>query len=415
MPPVTLLIIGGGSRGAVYAEFAARHPDLARVVGVAEPREFHRERLLQRHEMAPANAVSDWRALADRPRFADAAVIATPDALHAAPAVAFAQRGYHLLLEKPMAPNEADCRRIVEVVLAARVLLAVGHVMRYSLYTQALKRLLDAGLIGEIVNVQHLEPVGYWHQAHSFVRGHWRSERESSPMLLSKSCHDLDWLRYIVGQRCVQVSSFGALKHFTKSNRPPGAADRCLDCRVEPTCPYSAKKIYLGRLARGVRGWPVDVLTPDLTVEGVTAALRAGPYGRCVYECDNDVVDNQVVNLLFDGGATASFTMTAFTEHGNRRTTLFGTRGELRGDGARITHFDFLTDRTEVVSTTANDPRAGGGHGGADQALMHGFLAAVAENDPRRILSGPEETLETHLMVFAAERARREGTVVRLV
>ena len=412
MNPVKLLIIGGGGRGSGYATFATEHPDLAKVVGVAEPREFYRNRLVEDHDIPAENVFTDWKAAAERERFADAVIIATQDNMHADPAEAFANLGYHMLLEKPMAPNEADCRRIVAAAVENKIIFAVCHVMRYTRYTQELKAVVDSGAIGEVVSLQHLEPVGYWHQAHSFVRGNWGNEAASSPMLLAKSCHDLDWIRYVMDARCLKVSSFGSLFHFRKENKPAGAADRCLECSVEADCPYSAKKIYLGMLERGKTGWPVDVLTPDVTPEGVTQALRDGPYGRCVYECDNDVVDNQVVNMLFEGGRTASFIMTAFNEAGHRKTHIFGTRGEIYGDGSKITLFDFLTDTTEVIDTDSADASILGGHGGGDYGLMSGFIAAVAAGDPSKILSGPAETLETHLMAFAAEQARRENSVI---
>ena len=414
MKPVTLAVIGAGDRGTTYANYAREHPDLAKVVAVAEPREFYRQRLAAVHGIAAQCVFADWTQAAARERMADAAIIATPDALHAGPAVALAKKGYHILLEKPMAPNEPDCRRIVRAVSENKVLFAVCHVMRYTAYTRRLKSVLDSGVIGQVVSVQHLEPVGYWHQAHSFVRGKWRNEAESSSMLLAKSCHDLDWLRYIMGARCLKVSSFGSLYHFRKDSKPAGAADRCLDCPVEPRCPYSAKKIYLGRFARGHTGWPVNVLAPEVTEESLTEALRTGPYGRCVYACDNDVVDNQVVNMLFEGGRTACFTMTAFNKHEARKTRIFGTLGEIHGDGRRIERFDFLTDGTEVIDTAAPDGTALGGHGGGDYELMKSFISAVAGNDPSKILSGPQETLESHLMVFAAEKARREGRAVEV-
>ncbi len=412
MNPVKLLIIGAGGRGGGYATYAAEHPDLAKVVGVAEPRDFYRNRLIETHNIPSENVFTDWRAAAERQRLADAVIIATQDNMHADPAVAFAGKGYHMLLEKPMAPNEGDCRRIVSAAVENKIIFAVCHVMRYTAYTLRLKAVIDSGAIGEVVSLQHFEPVGYWHQAHSFVRGHWGNEAKSSFMLLAKSCHDLDWISYIMDARCLKVSSFGSLYHFRKESKPAGAADRCLECPVEADCPYSAKKIYLGMLERGNKGWPVDVLTPDVTPEGITQALRDGPYGRCVYECDNDVVDNQVVNMLFEGGRTASFTMTAFNEAGHRKTRIFGTRGEIYGDGSKITLFDFLTDKTEVIDTEAADASILGGHGGGDYGLMKRFIAAVASNDQSKILSGPAETLESHLMVFAAERARRENSVV---
>jgi predicted dehydrogenase len=413
---VRLIVIGAGSRGWRYADYALQRPDELTIVGVAEPRSVYRDRLAADHRIPAANVVDDWRALAGRPRFADGVIIATPDALHAEPAEAFAGLGYHLLLEKPMAPSAAECRRIVAAVRSAGVIFAVCHVLRYTRYSDALKALLAAGRIGEVMSVEHLEPVGYWHQAHSFVRGNWRSAAGSSPMLLAKSCHDLDWIRYMIGKPCVQVASFGSLSHFRRDRRPAGAADRCLDCGVEPSCPYSAKKIYLGRVARGETGWPVDVLAAVPTAATIEAALRDGPYGQCVYACDNDVVDHQVVAMRFAGGATASFTMTGFSRQRDRETRVFGTHGEIRGDGSTIEVHDFLTDRTERIDPSqASDGTILTGHGGGDLRLMEEFVAAVAAEDPGRILSGPEETLETHLVVFAAEEARREGRVVDVV
>jgi predicted dehydrogenase len=418
---VTALVIGAGGRGMTYALFSKLFPERLRIVGVAEPKEYNRNFMIETYELAPENVVTDWRELAERPKFADAVFICTQDAMHAEPAIAFAQKGYAILLEKPMAPNEEDCVRIVEAAKAAGVLFGVCHVLRYTSYTQTIKKLVDSGAVGEVVNIQHLEPVGYWHQAHSFVRGNWGNEEKSSFMLLAKSCHDLDWISYIMGESCEALSSFGSLKHFKHSEKPAAAGDatRCTACDYESNCPYSAKKIYLGRLANGEIWWPVDVLTPTPTEATVMEALETGPYGRCVYECDNDVVDNQVVSMQFAHGKTATFTMTAFNQAWPRRTRIFGTRGEIYGDGNTIQLFDFMTDETREIpieEPVGEDGEAVllGGHGGGDYGLMDHFVAAVAANDPSKILSGPDVSLASHQMVFAAERARRQHTVVDL-
>ena len=413
---VTAVVVGAGGRGMGYSIFAKEFPERLKIVGVAEPKDYNRNWMVENHHLPEEYRFKDWQELAQKPRLADAVIIATQDTMHAEPAIAFAKLGYAILLEKPMAPNEADCLRIAQAVRETKVLFAVCHVMRYTAYTQALKNLVVSGLIGDVVSLQHLEPVGYWHQAHSFVRGNWRNEKESSFMLLSKSCHDLDWIRYIMGDKCLSVSSFGALKHFKKSQKPAeaGSATHCLSCAYEPQCPYSAKKIYLGFLARGDTGWPVNVVTPQPTFASVTAALESGPYGRCVYECDNDVVDHQVVNLWFDHEKSATFTMTAFNQAGHRKTRIFGTRGELYGNGETIEHFDFLTDQSRVISTATADASILGGHGGGDYGLMDRFVTAVARNDASYILSGVDESLESHRMVFAAELARKERQVVDL-
>jgi predicted dehydrogenase len=415
MAPISVVVAGAGNRGAAYARWALRHPDRARVVAVAEPRDVRRARFAAEHGIAPENAVASWEDLAARPRFADAALICTQDQLHEAPAGAFAAAGYHLLLEKPMAPDEAACRRIVAAVERAGVMLAVGHVMRYTPYTRAVKEIVDSGELGDIMSVQHLEPVGFWHQAHSFVRGNWRRADLTSTMLMAKSCHDLDWLAYILGRAPDRVSSFGRLTHFTAANRPDGAADRCLACPVEASCAYSAPRFYGGMLERGQHSWPLDVVVDDFTAAALADALRDGPYGRCVYACDNDVVDHQVVALEYPGATTATFTMTGFCQVADRRTQLFGTRGELSGDGRDIRVYDFLTQtERQVSSAPAGGMNAGEGHGGGDSGLMDAFTAAVATGNRDLILSGPRESLASHLAVYAAERARLGGTVETL-
>ena len=418
--PVRIAVLGGGNRGSVYANWASAHPDRATVVAVAEPREEWREAFAKRHDLPADQTFRTWQELFDHSgdtaetRIADAIVVTTQDTDHVEPAIMAAQRGYHLLVEKPMAPNEQDCHRLVTAVEQSGVMLAVCHVMRYTPYTRLLKQVLDSGRIGDVVSIQHLEPVGFWHQAHSYVRGNWRREADSSSMLLAKSCHDIDWMRYIVGTPIERVSSFGSLTHFRPENRPEGAADRCLDCAIEPECAFSAKRLYLGMAERGQFNWPVTVLTSDHTVAGVRSALRDGPYGRCVYASDNDVVDHQVVALEFGGGITGTFTMTGFTPHGHRRTQIFGTKGSIDGDGENIAVYDFLTDSTEELSVAATGADAASGHGGGDAGLMDAFVAAVAADDPELISSGPSESLETHRAVFAAERSRHEGSVQSL-
>jgi predicted dehydrogenase len=412
MAPVSMIVVGAGQRGAGYARWAQRNPDRASVVAVAEPRTVRRTRLAAEHGIAAGNAVADWRHLAERGRLADAVLICTQDRMHAEPAEAFAALGYHILLEKPMAPDEAACRRIVAAVEKAGSILAVGHVMRYTPYTRAVKEIVDSGQLGDIMSVQHLEPVGFWHHAHSYVRGNWRRGDIAASMLMAKSCHDLDWLQYILGRVPLRVSSFGSLTHFTPASRPAGAADRCAGCAAETDCPYSAPRFYGDLLRRGEHGWPLSVIVDEFTPAALDEALRDGPYGRCVYACDNDVVDHQVVALEFPGAVTATFTMTAFSEPAPRSTRLFGTRAELVGDGRTIRVYDFLSRSERLITPVpAGSVHTADGHDGGDAGLMEAFTAAVAAGDRAMIKSGPRESLASHLAVFAAERARLNGTV----
>lgn len=414
--PVKLIVIGAGARGTGYSTFVEEFPERAKIVAVAEPRDFYRNRIGDRHGIPEERRFRCWSEVAKLPKFADAVLICTQDAMHEAPAIAFARLGYDMLLEKPIAPTPDACRRIVAEVRKAKIIFAVCHVLRYTAFTRRLKELLKSGVIGDVVSIQHLEPVGHWHQAHSFVRGNWRNEKESSFMLLQKCCHDLDWLRYMMDVPCQKAQSFGFLNYFKKEHQPAGAADRCTDCPagIECRCPYSAIKIYLrDRIFKGLKGWPTDVITTDLTEEGVLKALREGPYGRCVFACDNDVVDNQVVNLIFEGSRTASMTMTAFCNESGRQTRIFGTRGSILADSQFIHVTDFLTgEKTTIDTELKNDGGILTGHGGGDGGLMDAFVQALATRDPSCILSGVDESLESHLMVFAAEESRRKNEVV---
>jgi predicted dehydrogenase len=411
----SLVLLGAGGRGQTYADLAVRHVPPARLVALAEPRDHIRTIVGDRHGVPEADRVADWRELADRPRLADAVVIALPDAEHRAATEAFADRGYQILLEKPMATTEQDCVAIADAAARNDVTVTVAHVMRYSSYSLALKRELHR--IGDIVSIQHLEPIGFYHFAHSYVRGNWRRESDSTFLLMAKSCHDIDWIRDLVGRPVSRVSSFGSLSHFRPQNAPPGAAARCVDCVVESTCPYSAMRMYGEGLAAesSDKHYFTRVATAErMTGQGLRNALQDSPYGRCVYHCDNDVVDHQVVNLEFDNGITVSFTLTAFTPMQRRQTKVFGTRGQLTGDGRCIEVFDFLTEQTAVIDTDPGATDHTGGHLDADAALIDTFLDALGQGRPELLVTGVQDSLASHRIVFAAEQARRTGQVVTL-
>ncbi|XP_068207227.1 putative oxidoreductase YteT isoform X1 [Palaemon carinicauda] len=418
---VTAVVVGAGNRGKNYANYALQFPDLFDVVAVAEPRKHAREYFQHNHSLKVENCFVGWETLILQPKLADCAIVATQDQDHVKPTIKLAKIGYHILLEKPMAVTAEDCRTIYEACQEAGVMLAVCHVLRYHPPARKLKELIDSGLIGEVVNINHTEPVGFYHFAHSFVRGNWRNEKSSTFSLLAKCCHDVDLIAYWMGnKKCIKLSSFGSLHHFRKEKKPQGASARCLDCGIEESCPYSAKKIYLDPKPQKPQ-WPMSVVcdiedAPEGYLARLTEAVRTGPYGKCVYDTDNDVCDNQVVNFEFSDGSTATLTMIAFTKQlCNRKTEVYGTLGQLVWDeskGHEIDHFDFLT-RINKIHRCEQESPLGWGHGGADYHLIKSFVEAVALNDTTLISSGPKISLETHLLTFAAEHSRLSSTIVR--
>jgi len=436
-----VIVVGAGQRGAAYASYAKYFPERLRVVGVADPREFYRNKFMSEYGIPEGNVFEDWKQVAARDKFADAVVISTPDAVHRDPAVAFANLKYHILLEKPISTRLDECAEITRVCKENDIFLSVGHVLRYAPWNRKIKELIDSGEIGDVVNIQHIEPIGFQHVAHSYVRGNWSVEAKASFSLLAKSCHDIDLIQWWMNKKCARVSSFGSLFHFKTSNQPKEAngATRCVGCNIKNECPYSATRIYLDPyVEKKHAGWPVNVITEFPDIESIQVALKEGPYGRCVYHCDNDVLDQQTAILQYDDGSTGTFSMIGHTEKQcERETIVYGTKGEIRlvHDSTKVTELDsgftvdlysFVTKEHTVFSDCGgigNDVQSAGkgigadlaNHGGADYFLIKSFVEALALNDRSKILTGPDDTMESHRLVFEIEKARKENRVVELL
>jgi len=408
--PVTAIIIGAGGRGNVYSSYAPGHRDEWKIVGVAEPIPHRNERMARAHGIPDEHRVVTWEHIFEKPKFADVCVITTPDELHYGPAMAALEMGYDLLLEKVVAQTWRECKEILELATRKKRIVAGCHVMRYAPYFQQLRHVVQSGRIGEVVSVQHLEPVEHIHMSHSFVRGNWRNTAESNPMILSKSCHDLDILRWIIGKPCKKLSSFGSLKLFRKEMAPEGSTTRCTGgCKVEAHCPFSALTIYLRR-----KTYLHHLAVDEHTDEKILGALKEGPYGRCVYHCDNDVVDHQVTNIEFDEQITAGFSMEALTSYGGRRTRSMGTKGDIVGDERIMDVFDFSTRKRIRWDVTKHAGNLGG-HGGGDHRLVRDFVQAVSRRDESLLTSNLAASMESHLMGFKAEKSRIEGGRVETV
>ena len=297
-------IAGLGSRGKdTYARAAKLFPDKMEIAAIADIDPAKVRAAAEEYRVKEEACFASAEELLAQDKLADVIVIATQDRQHVKHAVLALKKGYHVLLEKPISPDLAECRKLVKTARECGRQVVICHVLRYAPFYEKLKELIDAGAIGEIVSVMAVENVGWWHQAHSFVRGNWRNSELSSPMILQKCCHDMDILLWLTGKTCKSVSSFGDTYLFRKENAPEGAGRRCLDgCRAKEDCPFDAEKIYMDHKKYGVRSgnreWPLDVLTLHPTKESVMDALKSGPYGRCVYDCDNNVVDHQVVNTV---------------------------------------------------------------------------------------------------------------------
>ena len=412
---LSVILIGAGSRGKTYTDYVAKHNDDYEVVAVAEPIEARRNYIRDKHGLSMEQTYTDWKPLLAQPKMADACFICTMDRDHIAPAMAAIEKGYEILLEKPAGATAEECMRLARYAEEKGVNVLVCHVLRYTPFFMGLKSLLDGGRIGELMQIRHSEDVGNVHQSHSFVRGNWGNEERSSPMILQKSCHDLDILQWLVGKPCTRVQSFGSLSYFTEKNKPEGAPERCIDgCPVGDTCPYNAVKLYL---LDEKNSWFRNSSTQKVgpTNAEVEETLRTTNYGRCVFSCDNDVVDHQVVNMEFEGNIYANFSMAAFNR-GGREIFLMGTKGTLHGKMSEsfFTFYNFETKSEEKISIA--DAVAGemitGGHGGGDSGIMDAFFARLRGEYRGKSICSLREACENHLIAFAAEESRKENVVV---
>lgn len=408
---VTVALIGAGLRGMIYSGFALNKTLGMKIVAVADPDEVRRGRAQEKYELADERCFENWDDLFARPRLADAVFICTRDRDHYVPAMKAMACGYHVLLEKPMSPSWQECVELGKQAEKYGRILTICHVLRYAPFFIEIKRLLDEGRIGRLMSIQHNENVGYWHQAHSYVRGYFSKTEDSSPMILAKSCHDLDILSWLAGGACLSVASYGHQSYFRPENAPPGAPERCIDgCPVQDTCVYYAPNTYL--IENG--GWKAAAASNDPSYEARYRAMQEGPFGRCVFRCDNDVVDHQVVSMEFENDITAVFTMSAFTEKTSRTLKLMGTEGELRAsmENDEIEIRRFGSGRTELIKLSTPDGHVG--HGGGDSRLVKDFLNVVRSDGEGRSATSARASIQSHLMAFASERSRLEKRMVSL-
>lgn len=406
METTTAILIGAGDRGAkAYASYALDHPNELNIIAVAEPNDEKRKNIKKQHQILEANCFSSWEEILGSERKADVAIICTMDQQHYGPTMKALELGYHVLLEKPMSPNPQECVFMEEQAKEYDRQLTICHVLRYTDFWRTIGKVIAEGTIGEVASLQLNENVEIMHMSHSFVRGNWRNKETSSPMILQKSCHDMDIIRYVLDKKCERISSYGSLLHFHSNNKPEGAPLYCLDgCPAEQTCPFHAGRYYLGE----GRNWAAK-FTEDTSNEGIIKALYDTNYGKCVYQLNNDVVDHQVVNMEFEGGATATFSMCGFTRDQTRVVQIMGAKGEIRGkmDDNQISVYDFLTKKETVIKF--DQPT--GGHGGGDLDIIRDFLSDIKKSDKHESISSASISLSSHLMAFAAEESRLNNGV----
>lgn len=401
------VIIGAGSRGTIYGNLAKENGIQIAAIAEIRPDRLHNtaDMLNVPHPMRFADADQ----LFAQGKIADAAIIATMDRDHFGHVMQALDCGYDILLEKPISPDPAECIAIEEKANTLGRKITVCHVLRYTSFFSTIKDILDSGELGKIISIKHSENIGNFHMAHSFVRGNWRNDILSSPIILQKSCHDLDILLWLTGSHCKRVAAFGSLTFFKESNAPEGSTDRCLTCPVSQNCRFDAWQAYQPVLGN----WPADVVCLEQTETALRKALETGPYGRCVYRCDNNVCDHMSILMEFENDITATFSLNAQTSDVHRNIHIMCEHGEILADDLdkqiHVTHFRRNQAETPH-SRTISAPVSSTGHGGGDGGIIKDFSASLHDETESR--SSISRSVESHLMAFAIEHARKTCTVV---
>ena len=421
---VTVAVAGLGNRGRnTYAEAANLFPEKMKIVAVADVDPERVAEAAREFNIPEEACFSSAEEMLEKDKLADMMVISTQDRQHVGHAIPALRKGYHLLLEKPISPFLEECKELLKVAKECDRKVVVCHVLRYTPIFKKVKELIDSGIIGDVISITAIENVGWFHHAHSFVRGNWRNSQTTSPMILQKCCHDMDLYLWLANKKCKAISSFGSNYLFKSEMAPEGCAKRCLEgCKVKESCPFDAEAIYL-RNARigydtGNYEWPLDVIIRGrMDREEIVEELKTGPYGRCVYYCDNNVVDHQVVNLEMTDGTTMSFNMCGFTADIARSAKFMGTKGELIVnmvnrvlDRNNIVVREFNPDIKETVIYARDLSNDFSGHGGGDNVMVEEFIDVLSgAKTESPYVTSLEMSMESHFCALAAEESRLAG------
>lgn len=408
MKPVEVAVIGAGNRANKYLEYARLYPGRLKLVGVVEPDEVRRRHTATEFGLKLCQCFSDYDDFFISSMKADAVLICTPENAHFDPCIKAIDKGYNVLLEKPIAQNLEECYAIADHSKQAGVLVGICHVLRYHPYFIKIKEIVDSGELGSIISINHTASVGLDRATHSYVRGLWRKAEISNPMFLAKCCHDIDFLLWLVQVGCCRLASFGSLRWFRSEHAPEGSSERCISCRIESSCPFSAIDLYHNR-----REWisNFDVAESQTLDEVLNEELHHGMYGRCVYHCDNDVVDHQILSMEMENAVTINLSMDIFTHDDYRKTYIKMTNGEIDGDEKKIRvrkfrgNEEFLFDFSDMVDKPF--------HSGADLNIIDDFVKTLRLKD-HAFRSPIWSSIESHRICYEAERSRLKGEVINL-
>lgn len=404
---IKYILIGYGQRGKFYAD-CLRKLNKTELVAVCDTKQCKLDLAQANYALRKDQLYSDSDLLFSKGKIADLAIIASMDRDHYDQAIKALQLGYHLLLEKPIAQTEQQCKEIAALAKRMGRKVYVCHVLRYAPIYTSIKEMLKSGQFGDVVTISQTEHVGWWHQAHSYVRGNWRRTEDSTPMIVAKCCHDLDLFVWLIEKECEKVSSFGSLVYYKRDHAPTGSGEYCYNCKLKGSCVYNCLNFYTRYPAFAFASGQYLGDGEDKQAIVECFSKESNPYARCVYKCDNDVVDHQIVNMLFEGGVTAQLTMTAFCEGGIRTIRVHATKGFIEASMLdNIIRYEIYGQKPQELHVAVGETF--GGHGGGDEKLVEDVINDLEGAKDSLCLTSIDKSVLSHLMGFAAEQSRLHG------
>lgn len=416
-------VIGFGDRSEIYSRFSLKEPDLLKITAVVEPDAVRREYARKLFGLDRSMCFADEKDFIARGKIADCVINGTMDELHISTTLPLLPLGYDVLLEKPVTSDEKAFLHLLQEAERYGCRIVVCHVLRYTPFYKAVKKLVDEGAVGKVRHIETAENVGIAHASISYIRGKWNNSVIcGSSYLLAKCCHDLDLICWLNDKtEPVTVSSMGGRDFFIPENAPKGAGTRCLaDCPVEKSCPYSARKIYLDNDPMPITVWN-GAEKPYWEIdkkEREKALETTHPHGRCIFKTDANLVDQQMTNIKFADGSTAYHLLFSGATRAGRRIKIYGSLGEIEGfseDGSfkvrKYNPENLLYDETEIKIT---DDIANDNHMGGDSRLMYDFVRVLGGEEPSVSTSDLKKSFISHLCVYAADRSLEENRTIEL-
>ena len=423
---IKAIVVGYGDRGSVYSNYAITNPDKFEVVGVVDPNPFKQALCKEKFNLKDSQIFSSIDDCLKVKPECDLFINTTMDQYHYEIMKAILNAKYNLLTEKPIVGDKNQLLELKSLAEKNNCQVFVCHVLRYTPFYATIKKMILENKIGKIFSIQMDEHVGIAHYGGSYVRGKWNNEEKCmSSFLLAKSCHDIDIMCWLNNTTIpTEVAAFGGRYFFTRENAPKESTESCFDCPLEKECLYSAIKHYIECNWSSNLTWPqINKKIEDITLEDKVNFLKNSLYGKCIFKVDEaDITDREAIIVNFKDGSVGNFNQIGGAPQAGRYIHIVGSLGEIVGNAESgiITYMpasrdSLICERIEIdVNKEINTNFGFSGHMGGDYAIMESVINYLNGDKSSISITSLNDSINSHLVVFASEEARKQDKVIKV-